>query len=196
MTTITLDSALPAGTYSLSLVGASPPSPSPTPVPVAPPAAPPVVGCGPGEAYGASGQDRALNPLEQALWPAGQRDLAASGDLGTAIQFVADAGKYPLGILIHTVDETQPPMSTQMVVSACPHNFSNPINRFANYAFGGAGTIVLRFGNGGSVTDLNGDVPCPGGIYYINFREWKAPGDTSSRGTVYTQMWWQHRTDP
>lgn len=180
--------------------GAVAPNPSPTPVPTPPPPPPPpppVTGCGPGETYGASGQDRVLNPLEQALWPAGQRDLAASGDSGTAIQFVANAGKYPLGILVHTVDETQPPMSTQMVVSNCPHNFSHPINQYADYAFGGAGTIVLRFGNGGSVTDINGDVPLVAGqTYYINFREWNAPGDTSPRGTVYTQMWWQHRTDP
>jgi hypothetical protein len=142
------------------------------------------------------GSDRDLSPLEQALWPAGQRDLTASGDLGTAIRFVANAAKYPLGMQVHIVDQTNPGVSKQFVVSACPHNFDRPINQYADYLFGVVGTIVLRFG-AGSVSNIDQDVPLVAGqTYYLNFREWKAPGDTTPRGTAVTQMWWLHRSDP
>ena len=134
--------------------------------------------------------------MEQALWPASQRDLNAAGDSGTAIRFVADAKKYPLGILVHIVDETNPGVSKQFVVSPCPHNFANPVNAYGDYAFGVSGTIVLRFGSG-SVTDLDSDVPLiAGNTYYINLREWKDAGDTSPRGIANTQIWWNRRTDP
>src|ERR1035437_1925091 len=56
--------------------------------------APVPAGCAPNEVYGV-GYDRGLSLLEQALWPAGQRDLSASGDLGTAIMFVANNVRYP-----------------------------------------------------------------------------------------------------
>ena len=152
--------------------------------------------CGAGEVFNTGAGDQVLSPLEQALWPASQRALNASGDSGLAIQFVADATKFPFGIVVHIVDETNPGASKQFVVSACAHNFANPINVYGDLLLGRAGTIVLRFGSG-SVTDLNSDVPLIAGkTYYINFREWKATGDTSPRGIANTQMWWEHRTDP
>ena len=134
-------------------------------------------------------------PIEGALWPVQQPGFTASGDSGTAIEFVADSKKYPLGILIHIVDQKSQPSEKEFTISLYAHDFttSQPACRTVS---GAVGTLVLRFGQG-SVTALNGDCLLqPGLTYYLNVREWKDPSDSSPRGVISTQFWWNTRTDP
>ncbi|OFW18616.1 MAG: hypothetical protein A3H27_11370 [Acidobacteria bacterium RIFCSPLOWO2_02_FULL_59_13] len=141
--------------------------------------------CGAGEAYGAG--DQALTPVEYQLWPV--PPAAGSGDFGRAVQFVANAATYPLGIIVHTVDETQPGKYKDYSVSACAHKFASELTgRCVVTGTGSAGTLVLRFGSG-SVT---GDdcLLTPGVTYYVNFRD-----NTLPRGSVNSQFWFNKRTD-
>jgi len=145
------------------------------------------VSCGPGEVMGDG--DLVWSPFNAVqLWPV--PPVTGSGDSGRAIQFVADAATYTLGVQLIGVDESQPTQGKDYVVSECPHNF-NPVGGKASCTAIGAGSyaeMYLRFGFG---TQTYYDCPLTHGTtYYINFRDYFTP-----RGSVSSQFVIYNRTD-
>jgi len=118
-----------------------------------------------------------LHPVQ--LWPV--PPLAASGDLGTALQFVADQAQFPDGFRIQFVDETQPQHFKDYIVSTCPHDFT-PLTVAAQALqcgpTGGPIYFVFRPPKWGYEVQLT-----PGATYYLNFRDHDEP-----RGTVLSQF--------
>lgn len=112
------------------------------------------------------------------------------------LPFVADAAKYPRGILLKGIDEHQPTIPKDFVVSAQPFSFV-PVTPAAIHEGAGtyAGPLNLRFGATGVAKKPYDVLLLPGQAYYINIREYKAPGDTSPRGPVWCQFACQARTD-
>ncbi len=143
--------------------------------------------CGPGEVFDTVAGDRVWTPFSSyTLWPVPA--ATGTGDLGRALQFVADSGTYPNGVKITLTDESIAALAKDYVVSACPHNFS-PVGgsvKCMKEGIGSSGTLYLRFG------PLINSYDCPltpGGTYYINFRQWSTPRS----GTVSTQMSFEPR---
>lgn len=133
--------------------------------------------CGAGETMAAG--DRVWSPFNEVqLWPV--PPVTGSGVMGRAIQFVADSAKYPRGVLLGGVDESQPSKPKDYVVSACPHSFT-PVAGNPMCAKSGAGSIMgpmyLRFGPAETRTFFGQPLPSldcaltPGGTYYVNYRD-------------------------
>jgi len=142
--------------------------------------------CGPGEIFG--GGDANWSPLTHTqIFPS--TPIAATGDAGTAIKFVADPnapapyGPYPNGVQMDVFDQSGNADGKDAVISNCPHNFTPLGNNPAckKDAIPNLGSFYLKFGGTASAFD------CPltaGGIYYVNFRATAIP-----RGTVTTQFY-------
>ena len=176
-------------------VPGTPPVVPPYVPPYVPPVVPPVVTppAGPDEVFG--GGDVVWPMQEQYLWPSQAGKIAASGDLGTAIKFVVDAGRYPRGIKLILTNESNYGLggvilTPEVTISDRPHNFETVGGQTAAYIpVGNPSEVLLRFGNAGTVmwydVMLN-----PGQVYYLNVRDYHTP-----RGTVYLQLDARSRTD-
>ncbi len=129
---------------------------------------------------------------EVQLWPV--PPVTGTGDLGRAIQFVADSAAYPRGVRLGGIDESNG-NAKDYVISDCPHRFE-PVggDPLCTVRGGGstAGPIYLRYGpaepRGFFGTPLP-TVDCPlipEGTYYINFRATVTPrGNVSSQFVIY-----------
>ena len=106
--------------------------------------------------------------------------------------------------MISGVDETQPSVGKEYVISDQPYSFipfsGNPRARLEG-AGSVAGPFYLRFGPaearmmwGRPVESLDVSLT-PGNTYYINFREWRNPGDDTQRGAVSSEFVVYPRTD-
>lgn len=148
----------------------TPPIPGPVfpPQPTLPPAP---VGVIPSYSLG----NIAWDMHETQLWPI--PPLISYHEDGVSISFVADAIKYPQGVLLQLVDEVTGARGKQVVVSEKPHDFT-PVSKLAEMpaAASTGGPMYLRFGPAQPRlffgVDLGSlDVPLtPGRTYYINFR--------------------------
>lgn len=172
--------------------GAAPPTP--TPVPTPPPPPPPPTAC----STGMIGGDRVWSPFNEVqLWPV--PPVTGSGAQGRAIKFVADSSRYPRGVELGGVDESQPNKPKDYVVSACPHSFvpvgGNPLCQKLG-AGSTMGPISLRFGPAQPRTFFGQPLPTvdcpltPGGTYYVNFRD-----ATGAGGGVSSQFVINKQTD-
>ena len=132
-----------------------------------------------------------LHPVS--LWPV--PPLTGSGDRGISVQFIADATRFPNGVEIGLVDESQPSKGKDFVISATPYDFT-PVSPQATKPGSGStgGPIYCRFGpirprTFWGVPLPNIDVPLtPGQAYYINVR-------ASDRGACSAQFVATNRTD-
>ena len=151
--------------------------------------------CGPGETMAAG--DRVWSPFNEVqLWPV--PPVTGSGVQGRAIQIVADSAKFPRGVQLGGVDESQPSKPKDYVVSACPHSFT-PVGGNPLCATSGAGSIMgplyLRFGPAEPRTFFGTPLPTldcpltPGGTYYVNFRDSStAYGGVSSQFVINKRL--------
>ena len=144
------------------------------------------------------GGDRVWSQFNEVqLWPV--PPVTGSGAQGRAIQFVADSAKFPRGVELGGVDESQSGKGKDYVVSACPHSFTpvggNPLCQKLG-AGSTMGPISLRFGPAQPRTFWGQPLPSldcaltPGGTYYVNFRD-----TSTARGSVSSQFVITKRTD-
>lgn len=111
-----------------------------------------------------------------------------SGDLGRAIKFVANGSTYPNGIILRMVDESPNPVSKEVVISSCPHNFSPHDGNIYCRLLGSSGVsrnlYYYSTANGKTNPGTYDCVLQEGSEYYINFRQFT----TGTRGTVSSQF--------
>src|SRR3990172_8806003 len=183
------------GAVVITTGGTQPLAPLPAPAPTPTPTPAPSSTCGAGETMAAG--DRVWSPFNEVqLWPV--PPITGSGVMGRAIQFVADSAKYPRGVELGGVDESQPSKPKDYVVSACPHSFT-PVGGNALCATSGAGSIMgplyLRFGPAEPRTFFGTPLPTldcpptPGGPHHVNFRDSStAYGGVSSQFVINKRL--------
>lgn len=167
---ITLDSPLAAGTYTLTLDGAVTPV---DPVHPVDPIKPPPVSGGEDIFWGSTN----LPFIDTQKVPR-SGSFEANGDLGYSVGFIADATRFPNGIILDCLDQTPELRLKDICISAEAHSFT-PISKYAaNQApVSDSSQFFLRFGPSQVYYDV---ALIPGGKYYINFRSTANPREKVS----------------
>lgn len=166
MNTVILDGVSIDNANIVISTAAQPPGPQPVPQPVPQPTPQPTT-CGPNEVFAFPDADWSQSFTPTQIFPA--TPLRVQGPLGRAVQFVADAVKYPNGITITLVDQSPELLPKVACISECPHSFVPVNNQPTGYKdnLSTFANFDLRFGTAQAWYDC---VLVPGKTYYLNFR--------------------------
>lgn len=135
--------------------------------------------------------DRDWTPFEvSGLFPI--PPTSSTGDVGRAIQFVADGVSYPNGVVLSVIDESggNAAVGKDVMVSACPHDFTKPADPASTGCYRAGTTafvLYLRYSTSPTPPKAYDCTLTSGKTYYINFRAY----DHTS--TAYSQFGAQAR---